>query len=47
MCCFFLRFVGYPGNYYTLFGIRNEDVSVNCIKVATISQLVVKIMIAL
>ncbi|CDQ69266.1 unnamed protein product [Oncorhynchus mykiss] len=22
------RFVGYPGNYYTLLGIRNEDVSV-------------------
>lgn len=22
------RFVGYPGNYHTLFGIRNEEVSV-------------------
>ena len=22
------RFVGYPGNYHTLFGVRNEEVSV-------------------
>lgn len=21
------RFVGYPGNYHTLFGVRNEEVS--------------------
>lgn len=30
MSCLFVcvcRFVGYPGNYNTLFGVRNEDVS--------------------
>lgn len=33
----FKRFVGYPGNYNTLFGIRNEDVSLNCIYVDTMT----------
>lgn len=26
-CLCLFRFIGYPGNYNTLFGVRNEDVS--------------------
>lgn len=27
LCSYMHRFVGYPGHYGTLFGMRNEDVS--------------------
>ena len=29
VCLCLLRFIGYPGNYKTLFGVRNEDVSLS------------------
>ena len=31
VCLCVFRFVGYPGNYNTLFGVRNEDVSLSIV----------------